>query len=86
MPAEAKTRTDHRLQLDESAIQAAKRDSEEGAVTPAYGPWRDEIVRLLNDALATGPSRCRTTLTHAPAVARGVRQGVPGPAYSARRR
>ena len=53
MPAEAKTRTDHRLQLDEGAIQAAKRDSEEGAVTPAYGPWRDEIVRLLNDALAT---------------------------------
>ena len=53
MPAETKTRTDQRLQLDERAIEAAKRDSEEGAVTPAYGPWRDEIVRLLNDALAT---------------------------------
>jgi bacterioferritin len=22
-------------------------------VTPSYGPWRDDIVRLLNDALAT---------------------------------
>ncbi len=53
MPAETKTREDHRLQLDERAIEAAKRDSEEGPVTPAYGPWRDEIVRLLNDALAT---------------------------------
>ena len=53
MPAETKTRENHRLQLDERAIEAAKRDSEEGAVTPAYGPWRDEIVRLLNDALAT---------------------------------
>jgi bacterioferritin len=42
-----------RLQLDERAIDAAKRHSEEGVVTPAYGPWRDEIVRLLNDALAT---------------------------------
>jgi len=42
-----------RLQLDERAIDDAKRHSEEGVVTPAYGPWRDEIVRLLNDALAT---------------------------------
>ncbi|HEX6721284.1 MAG TPA: ferritin-like domain-containing protein, partial [Burkholderiaceae bacterium] len=53
MPAETKTRENHRLQLDERAIEAAKRDSQEGPVTPAYGPWRDEIVRLLNDALAT---------------------------------
>lgn len=53
MPAETRTRPEHRLQLDERAIAAAKRDSEEGALTPAYGPWRDEIVHLLNDALAT---------------------------------
>ena len=25
----------------------------EGAVTPSYGPWRDDIIRLLNEALAT---------------------------------
>ena len=42
-----------RLQLDESAIQAAKRSLESGAVTPSYGPWREDIIGLLNDALAT---------------------------------
>ena len=52
MPAEVKL-DERRLQLDEKAIEAAKRNSEEGVVTPTYGPWRDEIVRLLNDALAT---------------------------------
>jgi len=41
------------LQLDEQAIAAAKREVDDGAVTPSYGPWRDDIVRLLNDALAT---------------------------------
>jgi bacterioferritin len=42
-----------RLQLDERALDAAKRNSSDGVVTPAYGPWRQDIVRLLNDALAT---------------------------------
>ncbi len=42
-----------RLQLDEAGLDAARRDLGDGAVTPAYGPWRDDIVRLLNDALAT---------------------------------
>jgi len=41
------------LVLDNKAIEAAKRSLDEGAVTPSYGPWRDDIVRLLNDALAT---------------------------------
>ncbi|MCE4556739.1 ferritin-like domain-containing protein [Roseateles cellulosilyticus] len=41
------------LKLDEAALDAARRDLDEGAVTPAYGPWRDDIVRLLNGALAT---------------------------------
>lgn len=26
---------------------------EQGAITPHYGPWRRNIVKLLNDALAT---------------------------------
>lgn len=52
MPAEAKPAEQH-LQLDPQALEAAKRNSDQGVVTPAYGPWRDEIVRLLNDALAT---------------------------------
>ena len=42
-----------RLQLDESALEAAKRSLEKGAGTPSYGPWREDIIRLLNDALAT---------------------------------
>ncbi|HET7524931.1 MAG TPA: ferritin-like domain-containing protein [Burkholderiaceae bacterium] len=41
------------LQLDEAAIDAAKQHTDQGVVTPTYGPWRDDIVRLLNDALAT---------------------------------
>ena len=42
-----------RLSLDEGALEAAKRSLEKGAVTPSYGPWREDIIRLLNDALAT---------------------------------
>ena len=42
-----------RLVLDEEALRAAARDLDEGAVTPSYGPWRDDILGLLNDALAT---------------------------------
>lgn len=47
----AETRTP--LQLDEAALKAARSDLDDGAVTPAYGPWRDDIVNLLNGALAT---------------------------------
>lgn len=42
-----------RLTLNEETIQAAKNSLDDGAVTPSYGPWRDDIVKLLNDALAT---------------------------------
>ncbi|MBO9649072.1 MAG: ferritin-like domain-containing protein [Variovorax sp.] len=43
-----------RLVLNQQAIDAAaSKDLDEGAVTPSYGPWRDDIVKLLNDALAT---------------------------------
>lgn len=41
------------LKLDEAALAAARSDLDDGAVTPAYGPWRDDIVKLLNGALAT---------------------------------
>ena len=50
MPNEARPT---RLTLDEAAIDAARRHVDDGAVTPSYGPWRDDIVKLLNDALAT---------------------------------
>ncbi|MDM0043712.1 ferritin-like domain-containing protein [Variovorax dokdonensis] len=42
-----------RLQLDQEALKAAAKQLDDGAVTPSYGPWRDDIVKLLNDALAT---------------------------------
>ncbi len=42
-----------RLVLDQKGLDAAKRSLDDGAVTPSYGPWREDIVKLLNDALAT---------------------------------
>ena len=39
--------------LNMAAIEEAKRSIDQGAVTPSYGPWRDDIVKLLNDSLAT---------------------------------
>jgi bacterioferritin len=39
--------------LDDAAIEAARHSLDDGAVTPSYGPWRKEIVKLLNDSLAT---------------------------------
>lgn len=41
--------TTQKLALDEGAIEAAKQNLSDGAVTPGYGPWRDDIVQLLND-------------------------------------
>jgi len=41
------------LVLDDEALAAAERSLDDGALTPSYGPWRDDIVKLLNDALAT---------------------------------
>jgi bacterioferritin len=42
-----------RMTLDENAIEAARHGLDEGAVTPHSGPWREDIVQLLNNALAT---------------------------------
>ena len=42
-----------RMILDEAAIDAARRSLDQGAVTPNYGPWRKDIIKLLNDSLAT---------------------------------
>jgi bacterioferritin len=41
------------LVLDQSGLDAARKSLDDGAVTPTYGPYRDAIVKLLNDALAT---------------------------------
>lgn len=42
-----------RMVLNVDAIEAARRNLADGAVTPHYGPWSEDIVLLLNDALAT---------------------------------
>jgi bacterioferritin len=42
-----------RLALDDKGLAAAKRSLDQGAVTPSYGPWREDIIGLLNDSLAT---------------------------------
>jgi len=49
----ARSSANDRLVLDESALAAARRSLDQGPVTPSYGPWREDIVKLLNDALAT---------------------------------
>ena len=41
------------LKLNIGGLNAAKLSLEQGAITPSYGPWREDIVRLLNDSLAT---------------------------------
>ena len=41
------------LILDDTAIDAARRRSDDCAVTPRDNPWRVDIIELLNDALAT---------------------------------
>ena len=41
------------MELDQRGLDAARNSLTDGAVTPAYGPHRDAIVKLLNDALAT---------------------------------
>ena len=45
--------TAERLVLNADGLEAAKRSLDQGAVTPSYGPWREDIIKLLNDALAT---------------------------------
>jgi bacterioferritin len=51
--AEKTSGSEGHLALDEGALEAAKRSLDQGAVTPSYGPWREDIIKLLNDALAT---------------------------------
>lgn len=41
------------LKIDEKGLKAARKSLDDGAVTPAYGPHREAIIKLLNDSLAT---------------------------------
>jgi bacterioferritin len=47
-PAEHET-----LALNEAAIDASRRNLTQGAMTPHYGPWKKDVIQLLNDSLAT---------------------------------
>jgi bacterioferritin len=42
-----------RLTLDMSAIEAARHSLDAGVVRPKDTPWRQDVLKLLNDALAT---------------------------------
>ena len=44
---------DEQLTLNEDGLNAARQSLDDGAVTPAYGPHREAIIKLLNDSLAT---------------------------------
>ncbi len=52
-PAQLSTLDQPPLVLDEKALDAARKSLADGAVTPSYGPWRKDIIKLLNDSLAT---------------------------------
>ncbi|MDR0214833.1 MAG: ferritin-like domain-containing protein [Comamonas sp.] len=41
------------LKLDEKALERAKRSLDDGAVVDEKSPWRQDIIKLLNDSLAT---------------------------------
>ena len=46
-------KTSDSMTIDESGLDSARKCLDDGAVTPAYGPHREAIVKLLNDSLAT---------------------------------
>ena len=46
-------KTTGRMVLDQTAIDEARRSLDQGAVTPHSSVWREDIIKLLNDSLAT---------------------------------
>jgi bacterioferritin len=51
--APASADTSYKLELDEEAIERARSSIEDGAVTRGADPWREQIIKLLQGALAT---------------------------------
>jgi bacterioferritin len=41
------------LALDQNAIDAVRRAPDQGGLAPRASPWREDIIKLLNDSLAT---------------------------------
>ena len=52
-PTTEKKTTRTSLKLDAKALDKAKRSLDDGAVIDDKSPWRDDIIALLNDSLAT---------------------------------
>lgn len=45
--------TTGQMTLDHQRLEAVKQSLDQGAVTPEVAPWREPIIKLLNDSLAT---------------------------------
>jgi bacterioferritin len=52
-PKTASADHSHSMVLDDKALEAARHSLDDGAVTPSMGPWREALIKLLNDSLAT---------------------------------
>ncbi len=52
-PESSKPQPEPPMELDQEAIDRARNDIEDGAVTPSAGPWVQKIIGFLNDSLAT---------------------------------
>lgn len=64
--------TDHKaMLLDDAAIEAARHSLDAGSARPRHGPWRTELIKLLNDSLATELwcACCATSATISPLTA-----------------
>lgn len=48
-----KSTSSSEMTLDQAALDSVRSSLDDGAITPAYGPHRNAIIKLLNDALAT---------------------------------
>jgi bacterioferritin len=78
-PSNVKRHTEQRpdrMVLNVDAIEAARRNLADGAVTPHYGPWSEDIVLLLNDALATELVCVLRYKRHHSVLGAGVRGGA----------
>jgi bacterioferritin len=49
----SKNASANRMELDGAALKAAAQNLGDGAVTPSSSQWNEDIIRLLNDSLAT---------------------------------
>ena len=50
---DVENKSNYDLKLDKKALKEAAKNIEDGAVTPNYGLYREAIIKLLNDSLAT---------------------------------